>query len=69
MVISFLENVHRVIFICVNPFRPDPGRKMKTNLNFYFYLSLWCFKMFYEGLQDLHKTFEAPQRSENKDLS
>ena len=32
-----------------NPFRPDPRRRDKTNLNFYFHTSLWYLKRFYEG--------------------
>ena len=43
----------------LNPSRPDPGRREKVNLNFYFHTSLWWLKRFYEGL----KPFEAPQRS------
>ena len=34
----------------LNPPRPDPGRREKINLNFYFHTSLWCLKRFYEGL-------------------
>ena len=41
----------------LNPSRPDPGQREKINLNFYFYTSLWCLKMFYEGLKGLHKSF------------
>ena len=37
-----------------NPSSPDPGRREKINLNFYFHISLWCLKRFYEGL---HKPF------------
>ena len=33
---------------------PDPRRREKINLNFYFHTSLWCLKRFYKGL---HKTF------------
>ena len=40
-----------------NLYRPDPGRKEKNNLNFYFHTSLWCLKRLYEGLKDLHKNF------------
>ena len=47
----------------LNPSRPNPGRGEKTKLNFYFDTSLRHLKRFYEGLQGLHKTFEAPQRS------
>ena len=28
-----------------------------VNLKSYFDTSLWCLKRFYEGLEDLHKTF------------
>ena len=31
--------------------------QIKINLDFYFHISLWCLKMFYEGLKGLHKTF------------
>ena len=41
----------------INPSRPNPGRREKTKLNFYFHTSLWCFKRFYEGLKGFHKTF------------
>ena len=41
----------------IKPLHPDPGRRKKINLNFYFDTSLWCLKRFYEGLNDLHKTF------------
>ena len=34
----------------VKPSRLNPGRREKANLNFYFHISLRCFKMFYEGL-------------------
>ena len=36
---------------------PDPGKREKINLNFYFHTFLWCLKRFYEGLKGLHKTF------------
>ena len=45
----------------LNPLRPNPGRREKINLNFYFHTSLWCLKSFYEGL--IIKPFEAAQRS------
>ena len=49
----------------LNPLRPNPGRREKINLNFYFHTSLRCFKRLYEGLKGLHKTFsvQTPQRS------
>ena len=37
-----------------NLFRPNPGRREKIKLNFYFYISLWCLKRFYEGLKGLN---------------
>ena len=43
-------------YILFNPYRPNPGRREKIELNFYFHTSLWC-------LKGLHKTFEAPERS------
>ena len=49
--------------------RPNPGRREKINLNFYFHTSLWCLKRFYEGLKDLHKTFwGTTKKCENKNL-
>ena len=42
--------------VIINPSRPDPGRREKINLNFYFH-TLWCLKSFYEGLKGLYKTF------------
>ena len=41
------------------PSRPNPGRREKIKLNFYFYTSLWALKIFMKAL----KTFEALQRS------
>ena len=41
----------------LNPSRPDPRRREKNSLSFYFQSSLWCMKSFYEGLKGLHKTF------------
>ena len=54
------NNFHFVSSFTFNPSRPDPGQREKLNLNFYFHTSLWCLKRLYEGLKDLHKTFEAP---------
>ena len=45
------------------PTRPNPGRREKIKLNFYFHTFSRCLKRFYEGLKVLHKPFEAPQRS------
>ena len=41
----------------VNPSRPDPGRREKINLNFYFHTSFWCLIRFYEDRRGLYKTF------------
>ena len=60
-----------------NPSRPDPGRREKINLNFYFHTSLWCLRKFYKGplyplkapenfsggIKAFIKPFESPQRS------
>ena len=43
--------------IPINPSRPNPGRREKINLIFYFYTSLWYLKSFCEGVKGLHKTF------------
>ena len=40
-----------------NPSRPNPRRREKNNLNFYFLTSLWSLKRFYEGFKGFHKTF------------
>ena len=45
-----------------NPFRPDPRRREKIDLNFYFHTSLWCLKRFYEALG-------TTKKRENKYLS
>ena len=47
-----------VAFLNFNyPFRPDTGRIEKINLNFYFHISLWFLKRFYEGPKGLHEAF------------
>ena len=46
----------------IYPSHPNPGRREKNKLNFYFHTSLRCLKRFYEGFKDLLKPFEAPQR-------
>ena len=49
------------------PFRPNPGRREKIKLNFYFHTSFWCLKRFYEGLKGLCKTFwGTTKKYENK---
>ena len=50
--------------LILNPSHPDPGRKEKINLNFYFYTSLGCFKKdLWRPLKAFIKPFEAPKRS------
>ena len=43
-------------FLCysqsINPSRPNPGRREKITLSFYFHTSLWCLKSFYEGFMN-----------------
>ena len=62
---SFEEN------FTLNPCRPNPGRReKKIKLNVYFHTSLWCLKMFYEGLKGLPKTFwVTTKKCENKNLT
>ena len=64
-----MKNTHGGVLLLVFP--PDPRRREKINVNFYFQTSLWCRKRFYQGLKDLHKTVKAPQKkkNENKNLS
>ena len=64
------------VFYCIlnfNPSRPNPGRRKKIKSNFYFHTSLWCLKIFYEGLKGLkglHKTFwGTTKKCENKNLT
>ena len=67
--IAFIEISHWILPF-FNPFRADPGRREKFNLNFYFHTSLWCLKIFYDGLKGLHKTIRSTtEKCENKDLS
>ena len=37
----------------IKPSRPNPGQREKNTLNFYFQISLWCPKRFYEGLKEV----------------
>ena len=49
------------------PFISESCIKIKINLNFHFYTSLWCLKRFYEGLWGLHNTFwGTTKKGENK---
>ena len=66
---SFTDEISTRVSI-INPSRPDPGRREKINLNFYFHTSLWCLKRFYEGLLGLSETFRGTiKKCENKNLS
>ena len=52
------------------PSPPNPGRREKIKLNFYFHTSLRCLKRFYEGYKGLHKTFwGTAKKCENKNLT
>ena len=54
----------------LNPSRPNPRRREKYKLNFYFHTSLWCLNRCYEGLKDLHKTCcGTTKKCENKNLT
>ena len=54
----------------VSPSCPNPGRREKIKLNFYFHTSLWCLKRFYEGLKGFHKTFwDTTKKCENRNLT
>ena len=43
--------------LSLTPAPPNPGRREKINLNFYFHAYLSCLKRLYEDLKDLLKTF------------
>ena len=51
---SFFSTINKPTVCCVNPFRPAPARREKTNLNFYVQTSWWYFKRFCEGLKGLN---------------
>ena len=58
-----------ILTLHFNPSRPNPRRREKIKLNFYFH-TLWCQKRFYKGLKDLHKTFwGTTKKCENKNLT
>ena len=42
----------------INASRPNPRRRGKIKLNFYFHASLWCLKAFYEGPKGLKFLFQ-----------
>ena len=43
--------------VLFNPSRPNPGKREKNKLIFYFHTFWEGLKRFYEGLIGLHKTF------------
>ena len=54
----------------INPSRLNHGRREKIKSNFYTHTLLWCLNMFFEGLNDLHKTFSGTtKKCENKNLT
>ena len=53
-ILKLIETLFKSKF---NHSHPNPGRRVKSNLNFYFHTSLWSLKRFYEGFKGLHKTF------------
>ena len=54
----------------INPSRPNPRRREKNKLNFYFRTFLWYLKRFYEGLKGLQKTFWGTTKKwEKKNLT
>ena len=70
--VIFCMNNHLILclliisFSAFNPSHPDPGRREKINIYFYFHTSLWCWKRFYEVMKALNafrKPFDALQRS------
>ena len=55
--ISRTLSIYSVKIHHINPSRPNPGRREKKKLIFYFHTSLWCLKRFSEGLKGLNKIF------------
>ena len=62
IVSAFIKDLQKILPLSAS-YISENYFKIKINLNFYFRTSLWCLRRFYGGLKDLHKTFEAPQRS------
>ena len=62
IVSTFIKDLQKILALSAS-YISENYFKIKINLNFYFRTSLWCLRRFYGGLKDLHKTFEAPQRS------
>ena len=46
----------------VNPSSPNPRQRENIKLNFYFQISLWWLKRFFEGLKSVHKTFRGTKK-------
>ena len=55
--------VDKEVLTLKDPFISETCIEIKIELNFYFHISLWCLKRFYEGLKAFVKSFEALQRS------
>ena len=45
----YVEIFLEVFLYLLDPSRPDPGRREKISVKFYFHTSLWCRKRFYES--------------------
>ena len=45
----YVEIFLEVFLYLLDPSRPDPGRREKISVKFYFHTSLWCLKRFYES--------------------
>ena len=67
--IMFMWIREYVKWLRLNPSCPNPGWREKIKLNFYFCTSLWCLKMFYEGLKDHKGPWENTKNCENKNLT
>ena len=46
IMIAESDKIMKVVVSNPNPSRPNPGRREKINLKFYFHTSLWCLKRF-----------------------
>ena len=65
--LSFIRPLHFDTFGIHNPAglqlltlpAPIPDKEKKINLNFYFHISSWCLKRFYEGLKGLSEMHRA----------
>ena len=53
----------------INPSRPNPWRREKINVNFYFHTFLWYLKRFYKDLKGLHDIlWGITRKCENKNF-